>query len=54
MAEQLEEIVKVSPRGQIVIPIDIRTELDIKAGDRLLVRKENGQIVIQKLIIKPK
>jgi AbrB family looped-hinge helix DNA binding protein len=54
MANPTEEIVKVSPRGQIVIPIEIRTELDIKPGDRLLVKKENGQITIQKLIIRPK
>jgi AbrB family looped-hinge helix DNA binding protein len=53
MAE-IEEIVKVSPRGQIVIPIDIRKELDIKTGDRLLVKKDGGQITIQKLIIRPK
>jgi AbrB family looped-hinge helix DNA binding protein len=54
MSENNEEIVKVSPRGQIVIPIDIRSELDIRTGDRLLVKKDGGQITIQKLIIKPK
>ena len=54
MTENHEEIVKVSPRGQIVIPIDIRTELDVRPGDRLLVKNNGGQITIQKLIIKPK
>jgi AbrB family looped-hinge helix DNA binding protein len=32
-------LAKVSPKGQIVIPADLRSELEIKNGDRLVVTK---------------
>jgi AbrB family looped-hinge helix DNA binding protein len=34
-------VAKVSPKGQIVIPADLRTELCIKQGDQLLVTKSS-------------
>ncbi len=36
--------VKVSSRHQIVIPSVARKELDIEAGDRLLVDVQNGSV----------
>ena len=40
----------VGERGQIVIPADARTELDIKSGDKLLVFKApiDGALIIAK------
>ena len=36
--------VKVSDKGQIAIPVELRNELEIKRGDQLLVvRKKNSK-----------
>lgn len=44
-------IVTVSEKGQIAIPVDARRDLDIKAGDKLLVlkRKDEAGLVLIKL-----
>jgi AbrB family looped-hinge helix DNA binding protein len=43
-------VVTVSDKGQIAIPIDVRRELDIKTGDRLIIikRKDNAGIILLK------
>ena len=43
-------VVTVSDKGQIAIPIDVRRELDIKTGDRLIVikRKDNAGVILLK------
>ena len=43
-------VITVSDKGQIAIPIDVRRELDIKTGDRLIVikRKDNAGIILLK------
>jgi AbrB family looped-hinge helix DNA binding protein len=45
-------VVKVSPKGQIVIPVDLRTELGIKKGDQLVVAKSVDGDGIQLLKMK--
>ncbi|RLI85403.1 MAG: AbrB family transcriptional regulator [Archaeoglobales archaeon] len=44
-------VVTVSEKGQISIPVDIRRDLDIKAGDKLLVlkRRDNAGLTLIKL-----
>ena len=44
-------VVTVSEKGQIAIPVDARRDLDIKAGDKLLVlkRKDEAGLVLIKL-----
>jgi AbrB family looped-hinge helix DNA binding protein len=42
-------IVTTSARGQIVIPKDIRRQLKIKPGKRLLLKVEGDQAVIRPL-----
>ena len=38
---------KISPNGQVTIPIDIRRRLGIRGGDKLLfIERENGDVVI--------
>jgi len=37
MKEQLVDVVKVSSKGQIVIPKDIRKKLGVRTGEKLLV-----------------
>jgi len=43
-------VITVSDKGQIAIPIDVRRELDIKTGDRLIVikRKDNAWVILLK------
>lgn len=36
-------VVTVSEKGQIAIPVDTRRDLDIKAGDKLLVLKRRDE-----------
>ncbi len=44
-------VVTVSEKGQIVIPIDARRDLDIKTGDKLIVlkRKDEAGLTLIKL-----
>jgi len=40
------EIAKVTSKGQITIPIDIRRKLGVKDGDKILFVEEQGQIIM--------
>lgn len=42
-------MVKVSSRGQIVIPKDIMKELSVREGDKLLVISKNKNILLKKI-----
>jgi AbrB family looped-hinge helix DNA binding protein len=48
MKEQLEDMVKVSSKGQIVIPKDIRKKLGVKTGEKLLVLSRDREILLRK------
>jgi AbrB family looped-hinge helix DNA binding protein len=48
MTEQIEDIVKVSSKGQIVIPREIRKKLGVKGGEKLLVLTRDGDILLRK------
>jgi AbrB family looped-hinge helix DNA binding protein len=48
MTEQIEDIIKVSSKGQIVIPREIRKKLGVKGGEKLLVLTCDGDIVLRK------
>ena len=39
---------KMSSRGQVVIPLDMRK--DIKEGDKLIVIRKNNEIILKKSI----
>lgn len=41
------ELAKVTLRGQITIPADIRKKLGIQDGDKVLFVEENGRIVME-------
>lgn len=41
------EVVKLSTRGQFVIPQDMRNDLKLKAGEKLLVIEEEGSIILK-------
>ncbi len=40
--------IKVSQKGQIAIPSDIRKELGIKSGEELLIIKKGDKLLIEK------
>ena len=40
------DIIKMSSKGQVVIPLDMRK--DIKEGEKLLVIRNKDQIIIKK------
>ncbi|PKM42449.1 MAG: AbrB/MazE/SpoVT family DNA-binding domain-containing protein [Firmicutes bacterium HGW-Firmicutes-8] len=40
------ELARLSSKGQITIPIEIRKKLNLKEGDKVLFLEENGKIII--------
>ena len=48
MNEQVEDIIKVSSKGQIVIPSEVRKKLGVKSGEKLLVLTRDGDILLRK------
>jgi len=40
------EMVKVLPKGQITIPREFRSQMNISEGDRITVTYDNGRLVI--------
>jgi len=48
MSEQVEDIIKVSSKGQIVIPREVRKKLGVKGGEKLLVLTRDGDILLRK------
>ena len=41
------DIAKVSQRGQLVLPNDIRKRLKLKEGDKVVFFEENGRVVVE-------
>jgi len=48
MKEQIEDIIKVSSKGQVVIPREVRRKLGVKGGEKLLVLTRDGDILLRK------
>jgi AbrB family looped-hinge helix DNA binding protein len=44
----LGETVRLSGKGQVVIPKGVRDRLGLRAGDELSVRVQDGKIVLRK------
>ena len=40
------ELAKITSKGQITIPVDIRKRLGVKEGDKVLFVEENGRIIM--------
>jgi AbrB family looped-hinge helix DNA binding protein len=48
MTEQIEDVIKVSSKGQIVIPREIRKKLGVNCGEKLLLLTRDGDILLRK------
>ena len=46
---KITDVVKVSPRGQIVIPREIRTRLGIFPGKKLLVMTRDEEVLLKRV-----
>ena len=42
------ELAKLTSKGQITIPIEIRKKLRLKEGDKVFFSEEDGKIIFQK------
>lgn len=42
------ELAKVTSKGQITIPVDIRQKLGVKEGDKVLFMEDRGRIFVMK------
>ncbi len=40
------ELAKITMRGQITIPVEIRKKLGVKDGDKVIFLEENGRIIM--------
>jgi AbrB family looped-hinge helix DNA binding protein len=40
------EVAKITSRGQVTIPIDIRKKLGVKEGDKVVFIEDNNRIVV--------
>jgi AbrB family looped-hinge helix DNA binding protein len=45
------ETTKMSSRGQVVIPEEIRNKLGLKTGDRFLIIADNDVVILKSLTI---
>ncbi len=46
-------IAQVSKRGQITLPAEVRKALGLKTGDTLVVRVEEGRIILEPAVVLP-
>ena len=46
---EIPELTKISSKGQVVIPIDVRNKLNIKEGSVFAVTAKKDMIVLKKL-----
>ena len=40
-------VAKISSKGQITIPVSVRTKLNLKAGDKIVILEENGRFYFE-------
>jgi AbrB family looped-hinge helix DNA binding protein len=46
--EKIEDVAKVSSKGQIVIPKEIREKMGISPGEKVIVMTRNEEIILKK------
>lgn len=48
MPEKIEGTIKVSSKGQVVIPREVRKKIGTNGGEKLLVLTRDGDILLRK------
>lgn len=48
MTETHAQQVQLGPQGRLVIPVELRRAMGLEVGEPLVVRIENGRLVIEK------
>jgi AbrB family looped-hinge helix DNA binding protein len=43
----MTEILTMSQRGQVTLPVDLRIEYGLKAGDKVFIEKTNGGYLLR-------
>lgn len=51
--DYMSEITQISKRGQITLPAEVRKMLGLEPGDTLVVRVEEGRIVLEPAVVLP-
>jgi len=46
MAEALERVARITSKGQVTIPVEIRRELGVQEGDALTFRSRDGVVTV--------
>jgi AbrB family looped-hinge helix DNA binding protein len=41
------ELAKITTRGQLTLPIEIRKRLKVREGDKVVFVEENGRIIVE-------
>ena len=41
------ELAKITARGQVTIPVEIRKKLRVKDGDKVIFVEDNGRIIVE-------
>lgn len=41
------EVAKISSKGQITLPASVRTRLNLRAGDKVIISEENGRFYFE-------
>jgi len=50
MEVHIMNLAKISGNGQITVPMEIRRELNVKTGDKIIfIRNSRGEIIMQSL-----
>ncbi|WP_457627342.1 AbrB/MazE/SpoVT family DNA-binding domain-containing protein [Oceanithermus sp.] len=49
----MSAITQISKRGQITLPAEVRKMLGLEPGDTLVVRVEEGRIVLEPAVVLP-
>lgn len=44
---RIMELAKITTKGQITIPIQIRRKLNLKDGDKIVFMEQNGKIIVE-------
>ena len=45
------ELAKITTRGQITIPLEIRRKLGVKDGDKVVFLEQNGRVIMENSVM---